>query len=138
MFLGTAILMLLHGSGGQPRRRLSSRRDLAQVSNRFHGEPNILRLFCSCQSNRNLLLGLDRIGSDRQCARAGPLCWSLPNQLPSARRSLLPHLAVIPVRSPDGLPAGRCVYAPVLQVPSEDSAPAIQFGLTGRKCRRTR
>ena len=45
MFLGTAILMLLHGSGGQPRRLLSSRRDLAQVSNRFHGEPNILRVF---------------------------------------------------------------------------------------------
>ena len=37
--------MLLRGSGGQPRRLLSSRRGLAHVSNRFHGEPNILRFF---------------------------------------------------------------------------------------------
>lgn len=43
--LGTIILVLLGGSGSQPRRLLSARRDLDQVSNRFHGEPNILRVF---------------------------------------------------------------------------------------------
>ena len=45
MSLETAILMLLRGSGSQPRRLLPSRHDLAQVSNRFRGEPNILRVF---------------------------------------------------------------------------------------------
>jgi len=115
------------------RRRQPSWRYLCEVSHCLNGKPDVSWILGGGQRSCDLFPGFNGFSADGKGSCTGPPHGTLPNQLASAGSAFFPQLSVVPICSADGFPGGRRVHAAVLQVPSENRAPAIQVGLARRQ-----